>query len=60
MRRRAIGRGSPSRSFVGVRPGLDIVVKHFVECARQHQWRTQLFEEEPLLEFVGEENVGDA
>ena len=45
LRGRVIGRESPSHSFVGIRPGLDVVVKHFVEYARQHQWRTQVFEE---------------
>ena len=57
--RRGIGRGSPSRRFVGTRPGLDRIVIFFVEWARQHQWGTQLVEKKPLLVLVEEEYIED-
>ena len=56
---RVIGRGGHSRNFVGIRRGLNLIIKYFVELARQHRWSTQLLEIEPLLVFVAEEYIGD-
>ena len=57
--RRVMGQGGYSRRSVGIRPGLNLIVKPSVEQARQHQWSAQLVDQEPSVVLVEDNDVGN-
>ena len=56
--RRAIGPGAHGRGFVSIRPSLDVIARSSFIQPRQHQWSTQLVEDQPPVVYSEEEEVG--